>query len=132
METRGKRLNNPCCIRRTNETWFGEIKPGSDAIFAEFQDLKYGYRATFKILKKYYHHYNLRTLRGMIHRWAPTTENRTDKYIEFVEQFSGMSADVILQYNSDTMVKIVQAMSVYESGCLMSEEYLRTCFSLSI
>lgn len=116
---RGLRNNNPLNIEKTKgkNPWKGEIVPSTDSRFAQFTSIAYGYRAAFKLLNNYQRKYGLDTLRKLISRWAPSTENNTDKYVEFVAERSLVSPDVrITTTNKDIMIAVVAAMSAYENG----------------
>ncbi len=116
---RGLRNNNPLNIEKTRSgtPWQGEIVPSADSRFAQFESMAHGYRAAFKLLNNYQRKYGLDTLRKLISRWAPSTENNTDKYVEFVSERSLVAPDVrITTTNKDVMVPVVSAMSVYENG----------------
>jgi hypothetical protein len=81
--------NNPLNIRRTGTgQWVGETtlraRPGA---FCRFSDMKYGFRAAFYLLKKYYERYHLMSVGQIITRWAPPTENDTTAYIDFVTPY---------------------------------------------
>ena len=54
----------------------------NDRAFVQFKSLEYGWRAAFYLLTRtYYHKYRLYTIRGIISKWAPPTENKTEAYI---------------------------------------------------
>jgi hypothetical protein len=79
--------------------------------------MAYGYRAMFVLLDSYHRRYGLTTIRQMISRWAPPTENFTDGYIRFVSERTGISADTPVDSRSERdMVPIVAAMSEIENG----------------
>lgn len=79
--TRGLRNNNPGNIRKDGTHWKGEVEPSRDAAFKQFESMAWGYRAMFKCLNTYSRKYGLDTIRKMISRWAPPSENDTDAYI---------------------------------------------------
>ena len=83
MLPRGLRNNNPLNIRIGN-TWLGEKVHPTDDEFEEFVSLAYGIRAAFVILRRYIRRYHLNTVRLIVERWAPRSENETEKYIQFV------------------------------------------------
>lgn len=78
--TRGLRNNNPGNIRKDGTHWKGEVEPSRDAAFKQFESMAWGYRAMFKCLNTYSRKYGLDTIRKMISRWAPPSENDTDPY----------------------------------------------------
>jgi hypothetical protein len=79
--------------------------------------MAYGYRAMFVLLDTYRTRYGLSTIRQMISRWAPPTENFTEGYIRFVADHTGIDADAQVDSRSERdMVPIVAAMSQIENG----------------
>lgn len=115
--SRGLRNNNPGNIRRSSARYKGEVRPSRDEEFKEFETVVYGYRAMFVLLDTYRKRYGLNTLRTMLMRYAPPTENYTTSYIDFVSRRTGIGADTPLdtRHRRD-MVPIVAAMSEIENG----------------
>lgn len=114
--SRGLNNKNPLNIRRSTVVYKGEIA-STDKAFKQFSSAAYGYRAAFMCLKTYQARYGLNTIRKMITRWAPPTENSTSNYIYTVSERSGIPADAIIDANKkDTMIPIVSAMSYVENG----------------
>ena len=116
MVTRGVRNCNPGNIRLSNGVPFvGEI-PSSDKSFRQFKSMVYGIRALIKLLLIYYHTYNLLTVRAIISRYAPSTENRTDMYIDYVSGHMHTEPDTILQLTVPSVLfSLVCAICAYES-----------------
>lgn len=114
---RGLRNNNPVNIRKNSDVFQGEKNPSSDRQFKQFKTMAYGYRAVFKILMNYYRNYQLKTIRGMIGRWAPENENNTAAYVSLVSSYSGIPADDPIDIGSkEQMIRIVAGMSKVENG----------------
>lgn len=121
---RGLRNNNPGNIRLNGITYEGEIVPSKDRSFKQFKAISYGYRAMFVVLHTYARKHGINTIEGMISRYAPASENHTQKYIDAVSEWSGVSATSHLtSTNADVMIPIVAAMSRVENGepAVMSE-----------
>lgn len=117
MTSRGLRNNNPGNIRRDGTRWQGEVESSQDPDFKQFETMAWGYRAMFRCLNTYYRRYGLDTLRKMITRWAPPTENDTESYIRAVSEWSGVPQNGrITPTNRDVMIPIVEAMSRVENG----------------
>lgn len=115
--SRGLRNCNPGNIRRSRSKFKGEVRPSRDAAFKQFETMAYGYRAMFVLLDTYHRRYGLTTIRGMISRWAPPSENFTDGYVRFVAERSGIDADAMVDSRLERdMVPIVAAMSEIENG----------------
>ena len=91
MLPRGIRNHNPLNIRRSKDQWKGMAEVQSDRAFVQFKSLEYGWRAAFYLLTRtYYHKYRLYTIRGIISRWAPSSENDTSAYIANVSRLTGI------------------------------------------
>lgn len=115
--SRGLRNYNPGNIRISSVKYRGEVVPSKDRAFKQFSTMAYGYRAIFVILRTYYQKYHLTTIRKMIHRWAPPSENDTQNYVDHVARWSGIPADKTLEISSrEMMCAVVAAMSRMENG----------------
>lgn len=115
--SRGLRNCNPGNIRQSRSNFKGEVRPSRDSAFKQFESMAYGYRAMFVLLNSYHKRYGLTTIREMISRWAPPSENFTEGYIRFVSERSGIDADAEVDSRSERdMVPIVAAMSEIENG----------------
>lgn len=111
------RNNNPGNIRISGDKFHGEVIPSRDKAFKQFESMAYGYRAIFKILRNYQRNYKLDTIRKMISRWAPESENNTLAYVMTVSSRSGISPDdPVSADNREMMIRIVAAMSFVENG----------------
>lgn len=118
MESRGIRNSNPGNIRRSATRYRGEIVPSQDAEFKQFESMAYGYRAMFVLIDHYRRRYNLDTIRGIVSRYAPPSENQTAAYIRTMEQLTGIGADARLDTAEPRQMKsVVKAMSRIENGC---------------
>ena len=115
--SRGLTNRNPGNIRRSAVRYKGEVRPSRDPAFKHFESLSWGYRAVFVLLHTYRVRHGLRTIRTMIHRWAPPTENRTDLYVKTVSDRTGIGPDEPLNtLDSRTMIPIAAAISYVENG----------------
>lgn len=92
--TRGERNNNPGNIRRTNTRWKGMASDQSgDPSYIVFIAPEYGIRAMTRVLFTYYERYGLNTVRKIISRWAPPSENPTADYVQNVANALGVHPD---------------------------------------
>lgn len=115
--SRGVRNCNPGNIRKSRVRYKGEVVPSRDTEFKEFSSMAYGYRAMFVLLDSYRSKYGLCTIRQMLGRYAPPTENFTEGYIRFVASRTGIAPDEIVNTRADRdMIPIVAAMSQIENG----------------
>lgn len=115
--SRGYRNFNPGNIRQSDVAYTGEVEPSKDPAFKQFRTMSYGYRAMFVLLHTYSVKYHLKTLREMIERYAPPTENNTTEYVNFVSTRTKI-ADIqsVDTLNQRQMVSIVTAMARIENG----------------
>ena len=114
---RGLRNNNPLNIRISTDKFVGEVRPSQDKAFKQFDTMAHGYRAAFRVLRTYINNYKCDTIRKIISRWAPATENDTLAYVMTVSDRAGISPDApILADNREMMIRIVAAMSFVENG----------------
>ena len=115
--SRGLSNNNPGNIRRAKVRYRGERQPSRDPEFKQFETLAWGYRAIFVLLDTYRRRYGFDTLRGMISRWAPPSENHTDNYIRAVASDTGIDPDEALDTrDARTMIPVAAAISRVENG----------------
>lgn len=125
--TRGQRNNNPLNIRRSSDRWVGMADTQTDPDFVVFSDIYYGIRAAIIILRNYYTKYHLCTIQEIISRWAPLSENDTQRYVKYICNKMGENQLTPLQMNDPaTIARLVCAMAVFESGIKLDEK-LVTC-----
>lgn len=134
MAPRGVRNNNPLNIRKGNN-WQGERQPQTDAQFEEFVSMQMGLRAGFIIIRNYMRRRPpLDTVAKIISAWAPSTENDTQRYIDFVCKRGSLEPNERLLYsNKQKLCRMVWAMCQMECGEIVSfglienaYEYART------
>ena len=131
--SRGLRNNNPGNIRRSRVRYKGEVRPSRDPDFKEFSTMAYGYRAVFVLLDTYRSRYGLTTIRQMLNRYAPPTENFTEGYVRFVADYSGVMPDEVIDTRSEKdMIPIVAAMSKIENGVAANIEDVERGWALFI
>jgi len=108
---------NPGNIRRSAVRYKGEVRPSRDPAFKQFETMAWGYRAIFVLLDTYRVRYGLDTVAGMIARWAPPSENRTDAYVRAVCGRTGLRPDEPVDTRDRrTMVPVAAAISRVENG----------------
>ena len=113
--TRGVQNNNPGNIRHGSDRWQGMSAAQPDASFVRFDSPVWGVRAMARVLMTYRDRYGLRTVREIITRWAPPTENNTDAYVFSVSQRMGVDPDEPLQFPSQ-LPELVAAIIKHENG----------------
>ena len=92
----------------------------NDRAFVQFKSLEYGWRAAFYLLTRtYYHKYRLYTIRGIIRKWAPPSENQTEAYIANVSRLTSIDPDEPIGIPSDKpsrWMAVGVAMAIQENG----------------
>ena len=120
--SRAEKNCNPGNIRKSTDLFNGEVRPSQDPEFKQFQDMDYGFRAMWSVLKSYYYRHGLYTIQEIISRWAPPKDhNPTDDYIAFVAKHSGHAPRERLKFNYEGMSGVVLAIAHYESGYIKEE-----------
>lgn len=114
---RGLRLNNPGNIRRSSIAWKGQAQP-TDPDFVSFTSSHYGLRALALELLSYYRYHGLNTVRGLINRWAPPTDdNDTPAYVLDVAQRCGVKSDAPIKVDDPVMLaRLCAAVTHHENG----------------
>ena len=126
----GIRNNNPLNIRRGRSHWLGEAPqpPKGGAPFCKFESVEWGLRAAFVLLRTYRNKYKAVCIRDIITRWAPPSENDTEKYISDLCKLTGFGGNERLTEND--WPRLVQAMALIESGMHLSSELIAKGFEL--
>lgn len=129
---RGIRNNNPLNIRKGNN-WQGERHPQTDPAFEEFRSLELGLRAGFIILRNYIKaRPPVNTIAKIITRWAPPSENNTQRYIQVVSKRSGIAPDTIIKFEQKNLLcRMVQAMCWQECGVEISFGKIENAYALA-
>ncbi|MGX9965547.1 structural protein [Roseomonas sp. F4] len=123
-ETRGYRNRNPGNIDYVPANkWQGQIGlgdlwlPAERRRFARFESHEYGIRALAALLTTYQDRHGLRTVRGIIKRWAPPKENDTGAYVHGVAEALGVDPDATIDLQRyETMRPMVEAIIHHELG----------------
>ena len=118
QQPRGIRNHNPGNIRHNPANkWRGLSAEQADTDFAQFDTPEFGIRALCVLLRNYEIRHGLNTVRGIISRYAPPCENNTDAYIDHVCKALGVSADDVLDLNSEAvMMPLVKSIILHENG----------------
>lgn len=118
---RGVRNNNPGNIDRTGIVWQGENRTAAaitrEARFAVFDSPEWGFRALVKTLLTYQRKYGLLTVRSIINRWAPPTENNTSAYAAEVAKALGVTETTVIRVDDPANAfKLAKAIARHENG----------------
>lgn len=114
-QPRGFRNNNPLNIEYNEANdWVGQTGVESLGRFATFSHKKYGIRAGAKLISRYMGTYGLRTVNGIIGKWAPSHENDTNHYAATVAARMGVSPDETIYV--DDINDLIYQMVKFECG----------------
>lgn len=122
---RGLRNNNPLNIRLSATRWNGMCDVQDDKQFCQFKSMRWGWRAAFLLLYSYYTKHGLKTIRGIISRWAPPADNNnTEAYIKRVADYMLVEPDKQLPSPQDyplIWIWLAQGMCTVENGQLQRD-----------
>lgn len=113
--------NNPGNIRY-NPAYKGCV--GDSKGFCKFSTMGFGYRALLVTLTTYYTKYGLNTIKGIISRYAPPTENNTEGYINLVSRKTGFAPDKILA--KEDLIKLIPAIVLQENSINVNLETVQS------
>ncbi|BBK44112.1 hypothetical protein STVA_41320 [Allostella vacuolata] len=115
---RGIRNHNPGNIDRGRDRWQGMADDQSgDPRFVVFVAPEWGIRAIVRVLRSYRDKHGLRTVEGIISRWAPPNENPTQTYIDFVCDRLGIGQDVEIDIDEPKVLRtLIRAIIYKECG----------------
>jgi len=86
----------------------GNIRPvGSSTGFQQFDTPEAGIKAVDDQLRIYGSKHKLKTLREVISRWAPPSENDTESYIKNVSQRTGIKPDEEIDLSNPTIRHVI-------------------------
>lgn len=115
--SRGTLVNNPFDIRISTIAWLGSVTPSKDPDFVTFDTIEHGIRAGLKNIYNYQHIHKLDTIREIITRYAPPSENDTAAYIAAVSAHMQCDADAVINLNDpQTLFSLGVAVIIQEQG----------------
>lgn len=119
--------NNPGNIRYSPyNQWVGQI--GKHKGFAVFDEEYNGIRALIRLLHRYLQ-MGHNTIKAIISRYAPPSENNTDAYISYVTGKLGIrDSDRIAFEDEQTIIELAQAICNMETGQRYDLDYITECF----
>lgn len=112
---RGLRDNNPLNIEPVGFTYNGQIGLDSNGE-AIFSDTLFGFRAAALDLYTAYFVHSRKSLTDIINVFAPSFENDTAGYIQYVANDMGISPDVDINLNGNVMLQLIRSMMKIELG----------------
>ena len=113
----GRQNGDPEIIRRSERRYKGEGRPPRDPAYKQFESLAWGYRGIFVLLDTCRLGYGLDTIRGMISRWAPPSENHPETCIRAGADAIGIPDGQALDTrDGTTMLRMAAAVARVENG----------------
>ena len=106
----------------------GQRAKQTDKDFVQFLTVAWSLRAAFCILRTYARKYHAVCIRDIVSRWAPPTENNTERYIRNVCLWTGLGG--LQRLTEKEWPMLVRAMAQQECGIVLSEEDLQAGFLL--
>lgn len=117
---RGMRNNNPLnMVYSKKNNWHGQLPYNKviESRFCRFSEPMWGFRAAACLLRKYINIYGCDTIEKIISRWAPSVENDTRGYINYVSNSVGIPCDTKISFkNMTVMLRLMSAMCCQENG----------------
>lgn len=114
--------NNPFNIRYTKANrWLGQT--GHTNGFCDFSEMAFGIRAALYLFFKSYKRMKVVTVRDVITRFAPPSENDTKRYIEFVCTYTKLLPDDKIDW---CPISFPIAVSIYEGNSVTKVDILNT------
>lgn len=117
--TIAEHCNNPLNVRTSLSKWIGKI--GEYKGFVKFDTKEHGLRAAMLTMLTYIGNWKLKSVKKIIYRWAPPSENKTSDYVKVVAK--AMYPDshwFVSQYyeirTEEEFIALVAAMAMVESG----------------
>lgn len=130
-QTLGEINHNLLNIRHNHQNkWRGQVAENKG--FCVFENDAYGVRAGYKVLTTYISK-GINTIESIIKRWAPPSENNTERYIQFVSDETLIPRTHILEdrniHDYWTKIIILQAMIKFECGKHVDENQINLYIS---
>ena len=122
----GTELNNPFDLRDSGIPWRGYL--GAKEGFCQFDTIANGLRAGFRDLYTAFLKDGLNTIRKLVSKYAPPSENDTGAYMAGVVKDTGWGEDQIIDLNNpQNLFEIGIAFLRQEQGmCIYSDIQLET------
>lgn len=115
--TLGLRNKNPGNIRHNPANKWQGLDWEKSGEFCCFESYAYGIRAMAMLIIKYQDSYGLNTIKGIINRWAPPSENDTDSFIKFVRDEMGFDpGQTINAHDFHDLKSLIKAITIRESS----------------
>ena len=124
-KTRGIRNNNPFNIRRSYNGWRGKTVLNADKDFEKFTQMDYGIRAGILLLRNAYLAKGLVTVEQIINKYAPSSENDTQAYIDYIYKHSPIHYNEKISVSSLNFFNLCMCICKYESDYDLTYSHFR-------
>jgi hypothetical protein len=112
----GIRNSNPGNLRQSSVAWVGKL-PADKSGFERFSSLDLGIRASVSNMLTAIKKHQANTVRKLVFRWAPPSENDSTAYVNAVAKKAIIHADTkINTEDADSLARIALAMFEHENG----------------
>lgn len=124
--------NNPFNVRyNPKNKWLGQVNQYKG--FCVFSSMRYGIRCAMIVIRSYMRR-NLLTIKSIIYEFAPPTENKTDRYIQFVVKYIRdwgleIDEDSVVVPGSKEYFCMLQAMAFMETNLTLDLRELEYVYS---
>ena len=137
IQPRGIRNCNPLNIIK-GYNWKGLRPEQTDSKFCQFESMFFGWRAALILLRNYIEgrtssrvKYN--TIEKVINRWAPITENATQRYIDNVAEDLGIDPRETFSFSDKEIIcQMVASMAFVECGHRFDVEDIESVYDCII
>lgn len=114
---RGIRNNNPGNIRKTSTNWKGQVIPGQDDEFIEFETMEYGARAMILLLRNYITLFGRNTIEKIVNAYSPPSDNNpTEELIKVYAKRLGKRPDEPLSPSKQFLKDLAKEIAKVETA----------------
>ena len=116
QQTLGQRTNNPFNVRYSKSNdWQGADTSIRERGYEGFENADYGIRAADRVLENYGKK-GISTLRDALDRYAPSSENPTESYIDFISEKTNIDPDAEINLEDPSVRALIMSpMATFES-----------------
>ena len=130
-QTLGQRINNPFNVRSSKSNdWQGSDASLREGGYEGFINPDYGIRAADRVLENYGKNSNIETLRGALNRYAPSSENPTESYVDYISDKTGIDPDEKIDLSDPSLrARLLSPMAQFESRSTFSPDQISSAIN---
>ena len=122
------KYNNPFNIKRVDsKKYLGKNYKNSEK-YEKFINVNFAVAAYLTLLDKNYLSKGYNTISKIVNRYAPPSENDTQKYINDLSSITKIAKNKIIKFDFDTAFSICSAMARLESSYILDKQTFRKGF----